>query len=251
MSMKNWILGAAAAASVFAAVPAAAVSTIFAQIVPTGSDRNFLWARTNGNGGNFYTTSTANGTAPGATSVLFSLVGSPVPLSLAANLLLSGTTVNDPLGTSTGVFSQQIDSFTFSLTASSSFCYGSNCFNAGDTLFSGSVSNADLTGTLGTRVASLNGDSTTGATINYSSPLLIFDPMTNYSFDFGLSNLDRNLAGNVQNSVGTFRGTIDGTLSSDPVPTFNVPEPGTWALMIIGMGLVGVARRRRRSVVAA
>ncbi len=250
MSMKNWILGAAAAASVFAAVPAAAVSTIFAQIVPTGSDRNFLWARTNGNGGNFYTTSTANGTAPGATSVLFSLVGSPVPLSLAANLLLSGTTVNDPLGTSTGVFSQQIDSFTFNITSASSFCWGQTCLNAGDTLLSGSVSNAAITGVIGDLQGSLNGAGPL-TTISYASPLVTFDMGSNLAFNFGLTNLDRAFVGSARNSLGSFRGNIDGTFSSDPVPAFNVPEPGTWALMIVGMGLVGVARRRRRAVVAA
>ncbi len=29
-----------------------------------------------------------------------------------------------------------------------------------------------------------------------------------------------------------------------------VPEPATWAMMIVGFGLVGVMRRRNRSVVA-
>ncbi len=251
MSIKNWILGAATAASVFAAVPASAVSVIFAQVVPTGTARNFLWARTSSTGGTFYTTATPAGAVPGATSVLFSLVGSPVPLSVTANLLLSGSTVNDPLGVGSGPFSQQIDSFSFNITATSSFCWGANCFNAGDSLLSGSVTDAALTGTLGTRVASLNGDTTTGAGISYASPLVTFDPGTNYSFDFGLTNLDRNLASNPQNSLGSFRGTIDGIFSSDPTPAFNVPEPGTWAMMIIGMGLVGVARRRRRTVVAA
>lgn len=33
--------------------------------------------------------------------------------------------------------------------------------------------------------------------------------------------------------------------------SFAIPEPQTWALMIIGFGLVGVAARRRKAVVAA
>lgn len=33
--------------------------------------------------------------------------------------------------------------------------------------------------------------------------------------------------------------------------TFAVPEPQSWALMIVGFGLVGVAARRRKAVVAA
>jgi hypothetical protein len=33
--------------------------------------------------------------------------------------------------------------------------------------------------------------------------------------------------------------------------TFSVPEPATWGLMIVGFGLVGVAARRRRPVLAA
>jgi hypothetical protein len=250
MSIKNWILGAATAASVFAAVPASAVSVIFAQVVPTGTARNFLWNRTSSTGGTFYTTSTPGGLAPGMTPVMFSLVGSPVPLSIGANLLLSGSTVADTLGTSIGAFNQQIDSFSFNVTASSSFCWGPNCFNAGDSLLSGSVSNASITGVIGNLQASLNGTGP-GTTISYASPLVTFDPGTNLAFAFGLTNLDRALVGSTRNSLGTFRGNIAGNFSSDPVPTFNVPEPGSWALMIVGMGLVGAARRRRRSTVAA
>ena len=43
--------------------------------------------------------------------------------------------------------------------------------------------------------------------------------------------------------LGTFNGNIDFT---DPVP-----EPATWAMMILGFGLVGWTARRRRDVVAA
>jgi hypothetical protein len=45
--------------------------------------------------------------------------------------------------------------------------------------------------------------------------------------------------------------TLDApTVVIPPTPSF-VPEPGTWALMIIGFGMVGVSARRRKFVVAA
>ncbi len=43
---------------------------------------------------------------------------------------------------------------------------------------------------------------------------------------------------------------FDETFVFDNVAT-SVPEPGTWALMIVGLGMVGYARRRRRIAVAA
>lgn len=36
-----------------------------------------------------------------------------------------------------------------------------------------------------------------------------------------------------------------------PTPTIGVPEPETWALLVIGFGLVGVSTRRRSTAVAA
>ena len=250
MAFKNLVLSAVAAATVLSAVPAGAVQVVFAKIDLLNADRNFLWRRTNSTGGTFNTTSTPGAINPGATSILFSLVGSPVPLSVTANFLLQGTTVADPLGSNNPNFSQQIDSFTFNITAANAFCWGPSCFNAGDSLLSGSVQNSRITGTLGQTTALFSGVGP-GATVSFTSPLVSFDPGSNLGFNFDLTGMDRVLAGAAQNSIGSFRSQISGTFSSDPEATFNVPEPGTWALMIIGMGLVGAARRRRRTVVAA
>jgi|JI8StandDraft_2_1071088.scaffolds.fasta_scaffold25944_3 hypothetical protein len=251
MALKKLILGAVAAASVMSAVPASAVQVVFAQIDLLNSDRNFLFRRISGTTGDFYTTSTATSSVPGATQILFSLVGSPTPLSVTANLFLQGSLSGNPAGVTSGPFSQQIDSFSFNITASNSFCWGANCFNAGDSLLSGLVVNSAIVGTVGQTSADLTGSTVGGSTISYLSPLVTFDAGSPFAFNFDLSNLDRALTGGNSTAIGSFRGQISGTFSSEPEPTFNVPEPGTWALMIVGMGLVGVARRRRRKVVAA
>jgi hypothetical protein len=251
MKMKSWMLGAAAVASVFAAAPAAAVQVVFAQIDLLDADRNFVWSRVSGANINLGTSATPFGAAGLPTQVLFSLVGSSTPLSVTADLLITGSFVSGPLGTSSGAFSQAVNTFGFNITATSSFCWVNLCFNPGDSLLSGSVQNSAITGTLGTRTADFTGSTAGGATISYSSPLLSFDPTATYSFDFGLTNIDRNLTGTTNSTLGSFRSQISGTFSSEPGAVFNVPEPGTWAMMIIGMGLVGAARRRRRKVVAA
>jgi hypothetical protein len=52
-----------------------------------------------------------------------------------------------------------------------------------------------------------------------------------------------------------FTTRIDGTVQAQAYRiaalSFAVPEPASWALMIIGFGLVGVAARRRRATIAA
>ncbi|NJC33062.1 hypothetical protein GGR88_000536 [Sphingomonas jejuensis] len=60
---------------------------------------------------------------------------------------------------------------------------------------------------------------------------------------------------------GTFRGAVDNVqfaFGDGPAGDFNfevaaaaVPEPATWAMMIAGFGMVGMAARRGRAVVAA
>ena len=50
---------------------------------------------------------------------------------------------------------------------------------------------------------------------------------------------------NIQGTPGTTAGSISGTVAFSSVAA--VPEPGTWALMLVGFGAVGFSMRRRRA----
>lgn len=254
MKMSKLMLATAIAATAVTSAPAAAVEVVFAQIGLIGSNPNFRWDR-NGTSDDavFYTTAGAASTSAGNTQVLFSLVGAATPLAVVGNMLLQGSTTDDPLGVTTGSFTQTVDSFTFDITATSNFVYNSVSITAGQSLLQGTVSNARLTGTIGGTTGSLVGSTLGGATITYTSPLFTFNPVTNYGFSLGLGGVNAAFAsGATTRAINDFRSTISGTYQSDPPPTFvAIPEPGTWAMMIVGMGLVGFARRRRSAVVAA
>jgi hypothetical protein len=260
MNMTKLIFAAAVAASAFTSVPASAVEEVFANVTATGG-RNFRWVR--GASGSalrnatFYTTSSAGATSAGAANVLFSLSGAPIPLAINARLTITGSTTNDPLLVTTGGFSQVVDSFNFSIVAAPGVneAYGPLTINAGDILLSGSVSNARLTGTIGGSTGgALVGSTLGGSNITFgSSPILGFAPGSNYGFTFNLGSVNPVFSsGATTRALASFRSQLGGTFQSDPLPTFvAVPEPGTWAMMIVGMGLVGFARRRRAAAVAA
>lgn len=83
--------------------------------------------------------------------------------------------------------------------------------------------------------ATFGGGASTGffgltSTTSFTSVVITNARFGGYISDEGIDNLITNGAGSV---VG------------------GVPEPTTWALLVGGFGLVGVAARRRRTVVAA
>jgi hypothetical protein len=65
---------------------------------------------------------------------------------------------------------------------------------------------------------------------------------TNGSWSFDLTGGPASLSFSDLNLVARFRGLADG--GSDKVPA--VPEPETWAMMMAGLGVLGLISRRRR-----
>lgn len=264
MNITKLILAAAVAASATTAVPASAVEVVFANVTATAG-QNFNWRRGNVNTDTavFQTTATPTSNVAGATAVLFSLSGNTTPLFTQANFLLTGQTVNSAavIGANNS-FTQQVDTFTFSITSASAFSYGTINVAVNDVLLSGSVQNASITGTLGGSTGALNASTLGGSTIMFNpTPLLAFQPNSQFGLSFTLNSVTPIFAqANASSAISSFRSQTSGAFQSDPEPTFGsplppappaIPEPGTWAMMIVGLGLVGFARRRRSVTVAA
>lgn len=264
MNITKLILAAAVAASATTAVPASAVEVVFANVTATAG-QNFHWRRGNVNTDTaiFNTTATPTSNIAGATSVLFSLSGNTTPLFTQATLLLQGQTINSAAVVGAGnTFTQNVDEFTFTIRAVSAFNYGTISVAANDILLSGTVGNAIITGTLGGTSGAFSASTLGGSSIMFNpTPLLAFQPNSEFGLSFTLNSVAPAFAvANASSALSTFRSQGSGAFQSNPEPIFGsplppappaIPEPGTWAMMIVGMGLVGFARRRRSITVAA
>jgi hypothetical protein len=84
-----------------------------------------------------------------------------------------------------------------------------------------------------------------GGSVTYTSDFLDFTGQTEGNFSIGLSSIEPGFGANLwtADSVGTF-GSDSGNGGGA------IPEPATWAMMIMGFGGVGALMRRRRHELA-
>jgi hypothetical protein len=88
-------------------------------------------------------------------------------------------------------------------------------------------------------------DSTAIGTITYTSDIIDFSSSTASDFSFSLSGITPPLSFTPGQSLNTFNASATGAFSA----AFGaVPEPATWATMIVGAGLIGLMARRRRAL---
>jgi hypothetical protein len=154
---------------------------------------------------------------------------------------------------------------TISTTFDGSFNYyyaGPNVTNGGVTLTTGELllggtfSNASFSGTAGSSGGGLEDDSLTG-TVTYSSGIsstALPLATTGESFSFGFIEISPVLAVQPSGDLRSFLTIGSGTFSSNLSTTGGgggVPEPAAWALMLIGLGGVGAAMRRRARLASA
>ena len=253
---------ALAVTALLAAAPALANTVVtFGTFASTATGTNFRWVRSantvagnNARNVNFYTTATANGTAAGATNVAFffkDLGGFSAALSagIPARFLMQGTVTNTAATTASGTITQTSLTGSFSIIANAPVTYGDV---TGTNLLSGSFSQVKLTGTAGGSTGAINGSTTGGANITYSSDFLTFLPGSDFDLGYSLTSISPLFATAANQAVRSYRAVITGNFSSNPAPIApSIPEPGTWAMLIAGLGLVGFARRRRQPAVAA
>ena len=257
------------ATTVMAAAPAAAVVQTFATFTAANYAKNFRLVNS-GNSAHraedatVYTTATGNG-GPGAAPVKFSfLIPALAPFVTDVNALytLNGTIAKNSSIVATGPFDQQGFSGTFSFMTTAAITVSgpgfiTHTYAAGSNLLSGVFSGGSIVGNIGSTSGASYASGLSGTTISFTSDFLDFSHV-NYldramSLTAARPPFSKHFGAN--GALSSFRAVSGGQFSSDPVPVVNftaaLPEPASWALMIVGLGLVGVsARRRQRSLTA-
>lgn len=158
----------------------------------------------------------------------------------------AGTTFDGPLSVGEATFISSSGSLLITnFGAGNAICaaFGSSCAGTLSLSFSSGVSGFET---------SFSGDDVAGSTLSYQgqTPTLAFtgrlpsdgDAATATPIRLPFSNLSF-ISFTSDDPDGVALGNVSFTSSAA------VPEPTTWAMMIVGMGVVGTALRRRRSAV--
>jgi hypothetical protein len=248
-------MGVFAGAALFAAVPANATITTFADYKTIGAGANIYWKNnsgsTAGTGGSIYTIGSAGATTAGSRNVAFSFLQSelaPYVTNVTGKFTLLASVTNSPVLTLGGIKIQQNIAGSFSILSTSVITIGNLTFGIGANLLSGVFTQSAIAGAGAGTSGSFSASTTGGSTITYTSDFLNFLPTNNRDFSLGLTSITQALANSNGKALRTFKATSTGSFSTDPapVPINAVPEAATWAMFIGGFGLMGAALRRRR-----
>jgi len=230
MRLKSMALIAGATGGIFLATPACATDTFaqFAQLIPKAK----IFTYKNVNSVSVKATIT---TAGSSNTVLVSDLGTLISPSIAV-VNLSATAAALPFLTSGNIWQLFSGSITFILLAPQLGMSGPSV-NALQVTFV----DAAFETPPGAGAPTLQADSAAGSVITYMSDFADLSGTTaeDFALSFSGSSQSLNLAvGRLPNF--SFSGS--GTFAAD-VP---VPEPASWALMLVGFGAIGGAIRSRR-----
>jgi hypothetical protein len=211
--------------------------------VPTGN--NFAYIQTSATTGTFGTTVSPTG-GYGATSVVFNFdsgLGVDDFQGLAANFTLfanaSGAALPPP-GPGATYTQENLDGdFSFVYEGATQTIDGQT-LTAGDNLLSGSFSGAWIQG-IGSGGSFTDVAENGGLVFNVTSKFIGLSTIEGGDFSFDLTKASPNIGASAGQTLNNFRASSSGTLD------ITVPEPSTWALMILGFGGAGALLRRRRA----
>ena len=222
------------AALVFAVSAAAASATVIVQYSQIGRANTF---RLTNSGSNF----------------TLGIIGSPTvtitlndPFSSASlvttgKLSFTGTGIANAT-VSAGSASQLVSSGSFSLKTLAPITFGSY---TGTNVITANFTNGFITALLGTRTPQVSVNTPTGSFTSVTSDFFTDPRVTLTDFSITTSGATPFLAlipaGSGKQKLRNFQSSSTGTFDAAVVP-----EPASWAMLITGLGLVGVSMRRRK-----
>jgi hypothetical protein len=177
------------------------------------------------------------------------------PVSLATGTVSGTLNFSASGNTNATVFGsnafQTLTGGTLSLISTSAINFNSVVYAPGSNIlslaFTGGTLSAVIGGASPTVQVSLPGNGFTSVT----SDFLDFPPLVFNDFSISMSAASPSLS-LVGGRIANFTASSTGTFAvDDPGGPGGVPEPGTWAMMLAGFGLVGLSRRRNRTTTVA
>jgi len=251
--MKLKILATLATGVAFGLGAASAQATTFAEYSATTSAANLEWTQSlSGTGG----TLTSTGVGGSADTIFSYLMPGLSSLPALFTLTAAPATADDPAGTAFGdVFQQNLSgAFSFIYTGSTPFVVGAHTYDTGANLLSGTFSGAEIVGPNFGSTASVQDAVLSGGTVNYTSDVIAFASTGDKGVSLELTSALPFFGATPGNSLSSFTAVSTGSFSADinSIGGAGVPEPATWAAMLVGFGALGaVARRNRAKGVAA
>jgi len=237
-TLTKFVSAAAVAISLIAVAAPSQASTVIGFSSST-TNPNFTWTR------NGVTGAGAGGTLVGTGVGTFSFLEAPlfpdlftVPVTFSYSATSTfGPATQDP---ETSLWAQQglAGSFSYIYTGIPTLTFGSYSVATGANLLSGTFSNSWIQG--GGHSGSTNVAVATGGVAHFTSDFDSFG--SNAEFAYNLLGVTPSFGAAANRGLTSFTAYGNGT--------FSVPEPSTWALMIMGFGGVGAMIRRRRQGVA-
>lgn len=242
----------AVAASVALAVTSATTAVHAATLVKFAefdqqalADPNVVWSNPgNTDNGDFYTAD--NGGKPSSVAVDFKFVNNALLASagtIAANLTIAGGTTTTA-ATTVPIVDQSNVSGSFIITSVAGFFVGITHYSAGTILLSGNWTKGDIAGKGTSGAASAS--TLTSSVINFSSGVAgAVSGKIPRDLVLNLDAIAPMLTAAPGKALQTFKANADGAFAQA------VPEPATWVMMMVGVGAIGAASRRRRQLGSA
>jgi hypothetical protein len=248
MTIKTFTRAAAILAAVATGGAAQAVTTFtFGQATQVGSANTVRWARTSGTGAAaVYSLSTIvrSGLQPRYDFRFFFPDGSSQRIATRMTILATSSGAATLTGPSNMRIQQNLTGGLIRFTAlAPTTIKGQTGTNVLTVAFTG----GQINGRIGEGALSFQA-SEPGDLISYSSSFFNFNNVIDDNFAFSFTSVSP-----VAGLTGTGAARRLRAFTASSTATFGtsiVPEPATWAMLIVGFGMVGFASRRRRAVAA-